>query len=359
MLTFYFPVNSTSLGASAWKILENVKEEFALVPIGGGIDATSFEPVSNELKEKINRALDLGAKKIDTKGKSIKLWHAFAGLEKVTAKQDLYTFHELDSLTEVELHSLNQQERVMVPCNYNKSVFEKCGVTCPVDVIPLGVDREIFKPHEKYANKTGPFVFTMAGKFEARKLHMETLQAFNNLFANNPNIKLRACITNRFVNMDEVFKMINERVFQGRPPNNIEFINWLPTDRHFADFLAHSDCFISPSRGESFNLPLIQAMSCGVPVITNAEHAHADYITPENATIIKSHRMVPAFDNMFFRNDGRTNTGQWFDFQVNDLAQAMISVFQKGRKVNEAGIETAKRFTWQTTADKIVELHTK
>lgn len=359
MLTLYFPINSTSLGASAFKILENVQEEFMLFPIGGNADIESYQPVSQETQSKLGKAIDCASKNVNIKGTSIKLWHQFGGFERVTARQTLYTFHELDGLTEIERYSLNQQERVIVPCNFNKRVFEANGVTVPVDVVPLGVDTKVFYPFEKYKNRTGPFIFTMAGKFEHRKLHCETLRAFASLFGNNPNVKLRACINNRFVNMEEVYKMINQQVFGGNVPNNIEFINWLPTERHFADFLAHSDCFISPSRGESFNLPLLQAMACGVNVITNADHAHTDYVTPENATIIKNIGLVQANDGMFFRNDGRTNTGKWVDVSVNDIAQAMATVFNKGRIVNNAGVETAKKFDWQTTATKILECHSK
>lgn len=357
MLTLYFPINSTSLGSSAWHIFRHIEEDIALFPMGGNADLDSFAPITPELQKKLVDAMERGAKSIDVKGKSLKLWHQFGGIERITAKQGLYTFHELDALTETERHSLNQQEYVIVPCNFNKTTFLNNGVTAPVHVVPLGVDRTVFYPLEKYKTKTGPYIFTMAGKFEARKNHFEILKAFHGLFANNPNVKLRAAITNRFINMDEVFKHINQNVFQGQMPNNIEFIQWLPTERHFADFLGHSDCFISPSRGESFNLPLLQAMSCGVPVITNADHAHADYVTAENSILVKSSGTSVASDGMFFRNDGRTNTGKWFDINVNEIAQAMIKAFQGGRKVNTAGIETAAKFDWKTTANSILKIH--
>lgn len=357
MLTLYFPINSTSLGATSWHIFRHLDEEAILFPIGGNADLESYMPVPQDIQQKLMAAMERGSNKVDVKGKSIKLWHQFGGIERITAKQGLYTFHELDSLTEMERFSLNQQEYVMVPSHFNKTVFKNNGVTVPVHVVPLGVDRTVFAPLEKYKNKTGPFIFTVAGKFESRKLHFEILKAFQSLFANNPNVKLRAAITNRFINMEEVYKFINQQVFGGQMPNNVEFIQWLPTERHFADFLGHSDCFISPSRGESFNLPLLQAMSCGVPVITNADHAHTDYVTSENAILVKNSGTIIASDNMFFRNDGRTNTGKWFDIQVNDIAQAMITAFQKGRTFNHAGVETSKRFDWKTTAHKMVSIH--
>lgn len=356
MLTLNFPINSTSLGAAGFHFLENIEEDFNLFPIGNSIDTAAFEPLSMALKMKVQKSLDnaLGSHSIETP--SLKLWHGFQGLERVSKRQALYTFHELDSLTQIEKNNLIQQEALAVPCSFNKEVFEANGVKVPISVIPLGVDRQIFYPLEKYKNKSGPYIFLMAGKFEARKLHVEILQAFAMTFANNPSVKLRCCITNRFVEMKAVYEMIHQQIFGGRMPNNIEFVEWLPTERHFADFLSSGDCLITPSRGESFNLPLLQAMSCGVQVITNPDHAHRDYITIDNSILCKSEGKAVAMDNMFFRNDGKTNTGSWFMVSVNSIAQAMIEAYKKGRVFNSAGIETASKMSWKASADKLIKL---
>lgn len=354
MIPLYFPLNSTSLGASAIHILENMQRDFSLFPIGG-IDAGGFKS-TNEFNTKLNAAIQNGLESHDVNTTSIKLWHHFAGYERVSKKQILYTFHELDNLTPIEINSLNQQEAIVVPCNFNKETFVKAGVKPPVSVVPLGVDRKVFYPLEKHQNKTGPYVFIMAGKFEVRKLHMEILQAFMATFANNRDVKLRCCIANRFIDMKAVYGMINERIFQGKPPNNIEFIDWLPTEHDVADFISHADCLISPSRGESFNLPLLQAMSCGTNVITNADHAHADYVNSDNATIIPNGGKVVAFDGTFFRNDGKTNTGSWFNINTNAIASGLIESYQKGRRVNTKGIETAEKLSWQNTAKEIINI---
>jgi glycosyltransferase involved in cell wall biosynthesis len=356
MNTFYFPINSTSLGASAFHILENIDDDFNLLPIGGNIDISSFEPCPEKLKEKIINSANRTNRSHNVNGLSVKLWHPFASLERITNKQILYTFHEVDSLTELEVNALNQQEAIIVPCNYNKEVFQKSGIRVPIYVVPLGVDTSIFRPMEKYKNKSGPFTFLMAGKFEARKLHLEILQAFMMVFANNPQVKLRCCITNRFVDMNNIYKLINERIFGGKPPSNIEFIDWLPTERHVADFLAHGDCLVSPSRAESFNLPLLQAMSCGTSVITNVEHAHSDYVNKDNAIIVPSSNKSIAKDDVFFRHDGNTNTGNWYNVSPNHIAQAMIDSFKLGRRTNEAGIFTSSFLSWKNTAYKILDI---
>lgn len=355
MIPLYFPINSTSLGASAFHIFEAIKGECCLFPLGGGVDVSSFEPLSAGMAEKLNKAIQDGLERHKTSGTSIKLWHQFEGYTRITADQILYSFHELNALTPIEVNSLQQQKAIIVPCQFNKEIFEKYGLG-PVYVVPLGVDRSIFYPLEKYKNKNDTFVFTMMGKFEARKMHIEILQAFMAVFANNPKVKLRCCIANRFIDMKKAYQMISERVFRGQQVSNVEFIDWMPTERHVADFISSGDCLITPSRGESFNLPLLQAMSCGCSVITNADHAHKDYVTSENAHLIPSEGLIDARDDVFFRMDGKTNTGQWFNINPNHIAQAMIEVYKVGRKVNEAGIETAKSLSWDKTADGILKV---
>lgn len=356
MLTLNFPVNSTSLGASAFHILENVETPFHLFPIGGGLDMSGFEPVPAEKIDKLTRSMVNALENHVVTNPAVRLWHHFASFERVSNKQILYTFHEVDALTKCELNALNQQDHIIVPCTYNQKVFTDMGVKPPISVVPLGVDRSVFYPLEKHANKTGPYIFVMAGKFEARKLHLETLQAFVSIFGNNPNVKLRCCVSNRFVDMKRVYGMISERVFQNKPPTNIEFIDWLPTERDVADFFSHADCLISPSRAESFNLPLLQAMSCGIQVITNKDHAHADYVNENNAILVPNEGMVVARDDTFFKNDGRTNTGKWFNVSTNAIASAMIEAYKRGRSVNNNGIETSKQFSWKTTATEIIKI---
>jgi len=359
MIPLNFPINSTSLGASAFHILRNIKEEYSLFPIGGGVDVNGFEPCSNELKEKIQKATLSGLASHDINNTSVRLWHHFASMERISKKQVLYTFHEVDRLTKIETNCLNQQESIIVPCNYNKEVFQSNGVKPPVHVVPLGVDRNIFYPLEKYKKKSGPFIFIMAGKFEVRKLHIEILQAFLNVFGNNPDVKLRCCITNKFVDMRSVHELITQQIFRGQKVNNVEFIDWLPTESHYADFLSHADCLVAPSRGESFNLPLLQAMSCGINVITNFDHAHRDYASSSNSIEVKSEGTVVAQDNTFFRNDGITNTGQWSNINGNAIAIALIETYKRGRSVNTNGIETAKKYTWENTANNIIDIWNK
>ena len=351
-MNLYLPLNATSLGAVGYNTVANCPVT-SLFPIGGNVDLESYRPFPDSVGQSIQKGMWYGVNDLKVSELSLKIWHQFGGHERITNKQILYTFHELNKLTSAEVNSLKQQAGVIVPCNFNKQVFESHGIAS--HVVPLGVNREIFSPSSKTTGDD--YVFLLAGKFEARKLHFETLTAFAATFANQPKVRLRCAISNRFINMKSVYSSILNGIFKGALPNNIEFVEWLPTEKHFADFLNSGDCLITPSRGESFNLPLLQAMSCGKQVITNADHAHADYANDKNSILCKSDGMEVANDNMFFKNDGRVNTGEWFRVGVNEIAQAMILAFQKGKTINNDGIETAKSYTWERFAKSLQEIY--
>jgi glycosyltransferase involved in cell wall biosynthesis len=91
----------------------------------------------------------------------------------------------------------------------------------------------------------------------------------------------------------------------------------------------YSSCrvFVYPSLYEGFGLPLLEAMACGAPVVTS--NAGAIVETVGNAA-----RLVSPTD-------------------AADLAQAINALLDDPRErdhLSAAGIEHAKKFSWQRTA---------
>ena len=98
----------------------------------------------------------------------------------------------------------------------------------------------------------------------------------------------------------------------------------------------YSSCkaFVYPSLYEGFGLPPLEAMACGAPVITSR-------IPSIMETVGTAARLVDPRD-------------------VNDLSRAiaeMLSDEQERKHFSDAGAEHVKKFTWEQTAIKTLEVY--
>jgi glycosyltransferase involved in cell wall biosynthesis len=107
----------------------------------------------------------------------------------------------------------------------------------------------------------------------------------------------------------------------------------VPAD-HLRCLYSHADLFVFPSRYEGFGLPVLEAMACGVSVITS------------NATALPE----VAGDAAILINPE----------DPEELAEAMIRVLEDKslrETLQEKGIERAREFTWAQTARQTLAVY--
>ena len=118
--------------------------------------------------------------------------------------------------------------------------------------------------------------------------------------------------------------------------------------------MSQVDCGVFPSRGEGWNLELLEMMAAGKHVITTEYSAHTEFCTEDNAGLVTIKEVEPAFDGKWFFGQG--NWAKIGEHQMLDLNMKMQRfIFDKKGTLNESGIETAKTFSWQNTARKILK----
>ena len=99
---------------------------------------------------------------------------------------------------------------------------------------------------------------------------------------------------------------------------------------------SQSELFLYPSLRESFGIPILEAMSCGIPVITSDTSSMPE-IAGKAAILVDP-------------------------FKPEEITRAMISVFSNKalqEELKQKGIEQASAFSWRSMAEKILRIYTE
>ncbi|MCP4513206.1 MAG: glycosyltransferase family 4 protein, partial [Fuerstiella sp.] len=167
------------------------------------------------------------------------------------------------------LHQLRSCDELMVCSEWAKGVIQDHGLGNTIHVVPLGVDSSVFLPANRVPkDKT---VFFNCGKWEVRKGHDILIQAFRLAYEKNPNIALWMMCHNPFNDPAENRKWEHLYDHPG-----VELIPRAETQEGVYNMMARADCGIFPSRGEGWNLELLEMMSVGRHVIATIKQQMAN-----------------------------------------------------------------------------------
>ena len=119
------------------------------------------------------------------------------------------------------------------------------------------------------------------------------------------------------------------------------------------------DAMVSAHRGEGFAMKLLDAMACGLPVVTPLFGGPADYCTPENCFPV-DFLLAPMGDCLDSRALRITNGPAWAAPDSGSLGRQMRRVFDEpaaARAVGERGRrDVADAFTWDRTAQALIDI---
>ena len=99
--------------------------------------------------------------------------------------------------------------------------------------------------------------------------------------------------------------------------------------------ISQAAIFLYPSLRESFGIPILEGMACGIPVITSNTSSMPEVAGKDAAIIIDP-------------------------FNPKEIAQAMQNLVEDKMLANvltEKGIERAKDFSWKAMAKNVLELY--
>lgn len=355
-LNLVAPINQLGYGVVGCNVLR------AAVEAGHTV---SYFPIGNPSWDSdlpfVKKCLE-NAKSFDKDAPSIRIWHQNdlamfpGGGERVG-----WPIFELNKFDDIERNHLESVDRLFVCSEWAKGVVEAEGIEVPTNVIPLGVDSNVFYVDEQ-AKKNRQYwtrdktVFLNVGKWEVRKGHMELLEAFNRAFTPEDNVELWMLNHNPFIGIEN--ENWKTRYVANPMGQNIKLLPRVNSQAELRILYNVVDFGVFPAHAEGWNLEPLEMMACGIPSIITNYSGHTEFCNAENSFLIEPNGMEKAHDGM----DGRWFHGQgdWCTFEIDDLADAMRAahdVKQSGQNSKlEACLETAERFSWKNTIKRIEEV---
>ncbi|MEM7338203.1 MAG: glycosyltransferase [Actinomycetota bacterium] len=196
-------------------------------------------------------------------------------------------------------------------------------------------------------------------KWEHRKGQDILLRTFEQAFEPGDDVRLwLACHQPTPTERDEEWQ---RRCAESPLADLIEIVPRQPTPADVATHMAEAHCGVFPARAEGWNLPLLEMLARGRPVIATDWGAHGAYLDADNARLVTVDRTEPAVDDRWITVYSERKTGEWAhlgDAQVEQLTTHLRQVHsarQAGRlQLNDAGIATAARHTWAASAEALV-----
>ncbi|HAV43262.1 TPA: hypothetical protein DCX15_04530 [bacterium] len=183
--------------------------------------------------------------------------------------------------------------------------------------ISIGVDSKQFKP-------VSPLL---------KSPHKKILMVFS-------SVQIKGCLDGimAFRLLKERFPELELVMFGNEPPPKVGFsitFFYQPSEEELAGIYSSSDIFISTSLEEGFGLPQLEAMACGVPVITTDSKGVREYAIDGKTALI-----VPPQD-------------------PTKLAQAIIQLLEDDslrERIAQAGFNKAQEFGWERAVGQLEEV---
>lgn len=200
--------------------------------------------------------------------------------------------------------------RIAVSNEFCKLLHKKTGLEFVY--IPNLVNTSFFKCNlSNESNDEEDFVFINVASLDDKKNHKMLLQAFYTAFRDNPRIKL--FIVGKGPLEFELHQMISNLKMEERI-----FLQGQRSRTEVKALLCKSDAFVLSSKIETFCVAIIEALSCGLPVIATkcggpesiiADEKLGELIEIEESALINAMKKVynTKYDKKYIRNYAISN----------------------------------------------------
>ncbi|QQR81113.1 MAG: glycosyltransferase family 4 protein [Deltaproteobacteria bacterium] len=328
----------------------NRKIHVCLIPKYGPL------PEDDDLLSMMDRIEDIDLQTVSINLDRPQEMYRFSGSHRIA-----YTVFETTLLGKASINQLKQLDQVWVPSHWGQKTLQAQGVKA-VSVVPEGVHPHIFSPEAiPFPELAGlnSFLFLSVGKWENRKGFRELLYAFDNEFSQDEPVRLVLYLQNKIQGLESLNVREEIRKLQLKNIGKIVVIEGgIHLDNDMARLYRSCQAYVSASKAEGWGLPIMEAMSCGLPVIAPFYSGPTEYLTPCNSYPLEIEHYEDVYCPAFFRKSGEY--GQWAKIDTVRLGKSLRHVFENEsegfQKGSQAREDIMSRWTWDHAAQKALDL---
>ena len=258
-----------------------------------------------------------------------------------------YTVWESTEIPKGFFKQLMKFDYLWVATQWHKDVIIKQGYPeFRVFVVNEGVEASLYlkEPSNKAREK---FEFMFFGRWDYRKSLPEIVKAFIEAFPDNDEVELILSADNPY--SVDGFNSTEERLAHyGLVDERIKVKHFLSREE-YEDYIKNGHVLVTCARSEGWNIPLIEAMVAGTPVIYSNWGGQLEFANGKgNPVRVADERPASIGAELGFAGD---TTGLYCEPDFEDLKRVMIDCFENwGNKksiAREQAEEIYNQFNWE------------
>jgi len=250
---------------------------------------------------------------------------------------------------------------IITPSRWSRDGLIRSGIDPhSIRIIPHGIDPAIFHPpgrDERAAlrRKFGwenTFIFLHISAMTPNKGIPDILKSLYDITEAKPRARLvLKGLDSLYASTSALNKCLDKLPPHIHPAihSRVAYTGGNSSYRDIANLYKAADAYVAPYIGEGFNLPVLEAAACGLPVICTAGGATDDFTTSDFRLAINSTRRITGDASnpqaIYLRPDKK---------HLTSLMQQVIEDDSWRNKARLIGPEyTREHFTWKHTVDKL------
>jgi glycosyltransferase involved in cell wall biosynthesis len=269
---------------------------------------------------------------------------------------------ETDSLPDDYISYLKRSNLIWVPTQWAKTVLISHGLNGDhIQIVHEGVNPDIYHPYcRPQSSARDIFRFFMCGKKETRKGFNELLEGFQIAFGGDETTELHLKAdyfwggkAKAEAKQDELSRQID-----GLGLRNVVPVSGALSTLDMALLYNNYDAMIFPSRAEGWGLPLIEAIACGLPVISTYYSGHSEYLSAIDGQFVRlDHQLQPISCPEFLQH--WKAGGQWAVASPDEIAKKLVFMKEHHKSLQQHAMTASQtirdHFSWRHAAEQAVD----